>query len=66
MEIFFKLSKGLRSFIPIHLHFYFQGLYPESHGIVFNTFYAADLRRFFSIKRSLYPPFYKGEPVRMG
>ncbi|CAB3996662.1 Ectonucleotide pyrophosphatase phosphodiesterase family member 3 [Paramuricea clavata] len=39
------------------------GLYPESHGIVFNSFYAPDLRRRFSIRFSGYPPFWHGEPI---
>ena len=49
--------------IKLIFSFFFKGLYPESHGIVFNSFYAPDLKRRFSIRFSSYPAFWGGEPV---
>ncbi|XP_028404712.1 venom phosphodiesterase 2-like [Dendronephthya gigantea] len=39
------------------------GLYPESHGIVFNSFYDPVLRKRFSIRFSRNPAFWSGEPI---
>ena len=44
----------------------FQGLYPESHGIVNNHFYDKDLKEYFRIGSADQndPKWWLGEPVR--
>ena len=46
-------------------HGLFQGLYPESHGIVSNSFLSEDRSDYFRIgsKTSLNSKWWKGEPV---
>ncbi|XP_046845830.1 venom phosphodiesterase 2-like [Xenia sp. Carnegie-2017] len=59
----FMLSQFPTKTFPNHYSIV-TGLYPESHGIVFNSFYDPDLRRRFSIPKSTYPKFWQAaEPI---
>ena len=46
--------------------FVIKGLYPESHGIVYNTMVDEDIAHLFSISKPIAkdPRWWKGEPVR--